>query len=434
MGDFRASLKLPKKDDEFTELIVAISLMSDNLKELIAENQNKTNALSEANKKLQSSHTTLLKAKDNIEKEKAKAEIFLRNIGESILAINKKAEIIMMNEAAEELFGKRIENTLGKSFDQCFDFHDEKNKKVTLNKPIERVIRTMKSNTLSTYYKKSNGKSTVLAITISPILHGGEVNNLVLTFRDISKEKEIDLAKTEFVSLASHQLRTPLTAIKWILEELLLDKKLSHQQREFLLDALESNKRMIVLVNDLLNVSRLEAGKLRITPVKTDINDLVQQVINETLPLCQENKQTIEFKGADKAFIIDVDPQLLRQIISNLLSNSIKYSGPKTSILIKIKKTKTKVIFSISDQGIGIPKKQQARLFQKFFRTNEAIKRSTSGSGLGLYIIKQVIDAMHGQITFKSVENKGSTFTVSLPLKSPTKTGDVKKLIEHRIS
>lgn len=435
LGDFKASLALPEKNDEFTDLIVALNLMTDNLKEMISENYKKTQAIKESEKKLSTSHKTLLKAKDNIEQEKAKAEALLGNIGEGIMATDSKGKVIMMNQAAEKMFNLKISDAIGKLFLDCCDFLDEVGGRLDINKkPMKDVLEKNKTVYLKTIYKKPSGLSTPLATTIAPIIHDGKATGLVATFRDITKEKEVDDAKSEFVSLASHQLRTPLTAIKWILEELMRNPSLSKHQLEYLRDAMKSNSRMISLVNDLLNVSRLETGSISVDSIETDVTTTINQLIKEAKPLFNKKKQKLEFLKPSQKIKIEIDPQLLSQVVGNLISNAIKYSDDNSTIKIKLKKEKTGISIMVVDQGIGVPKEQQHRLFQKFFRTGEAVRRSTSGSGLGLYIVKKVIDAMHGKISFESVENEGTSFSMSFPLKGPTIKGDVKKLIEHKVS
>jgi signal transduction histidine kinase len=272
-----------------------------------------------------------------------------------------------------------------------------------------------------------------LATTLSPIFFGKTLYGVIVTFRDITKEMEVDKAKSEFVSLASHQLRTPLTAIKWLIQVAMKKGSLNKAQKEFLNDALSSNSRMIALVNDLLNVSRLETGILTVNPVHADVNNLLRQLINEVKPTALKKGITIKFNDYKSKLTAYFDTQLVTQVASVFLTNSIDYSHEKQSIQVFLSKKKNNFEISVKDNGVGISKADQKNLFNKFFRSAEAAKLSTHGSGLGLYIVKRILDVCKGSVRCDSVLGKGSTFTVSFPLKMKAVTGG-KGLIRDKIS
>ena len=191
---------------------------------------------------------------------------------------------------------------------------------------------------------------------------------------------------------------------------------------------------MTKLVNDLLNISRLDAGVIGVEPQKIDLVDLLNQLIKEVKPITRGKKQKIQFKTSHKKVIASLDSQLISQVITNLLSNAVKYSDSKTTITVTLKKKSKSVDVIVQDQGIGISEKDQKQLFEKFYRSDYASKESTTGNGLGLYIIKKVLTICNGSIKCKSKEGKGSVFTVNLPLKSPLLKKGGKKLYKHRIS
>lgn len=249
------------------------------------------------------------------------------------------------------------------------------------------------------------------------------------------KLREVDRMKTEFVSIASHQLRTPLSAIKWFLE-MLLDGdagKINKEQRDFLQQAFDSNTRMISLVNGLLNVSRLEAGRIAIEPVPTDLVKLCQVIINESKPLISAHHLKFKFTKPAKIDKINIDPKLISQVVANLLSNGIKYTPGKGKVELKISIEKPNIKISVVDSGMGIPRNQQSKLFQKFFRADNAVSKETEGTGLGLYVAKSVVEASGGKIGFNSEENKGSTFWFTLPLSGSKKMKGEKGLEKTRI-
>lgn len=245
----------------------------------------------------------------------------------------------------------------------------------------------------------------------------------------ITDLKELDKAKTEFISIASHQLRTPLTGIKWFLEMLIKGEigKLSSDQLNTLKQINSSNERLIDLVNALLNISRIESGRLIIDPVPTDLVKLVRSVIEELKPIYQKRHQDLVFtSGKDIPQNISIDPNLIRHVYMNLLTNAIKYTQDNGKINIEITKDESSIISKVSDNGYGIPENLKHRIFQKFFRAENVIKRETDGTGLGLYLVKAVVESSGGSITFDSQENIGTTFVLRLPLKgSIVKEGEV---------
>ncbi len=276
--------------------------------------------------------------------------------------------------------------------------------------------------------KKKNGKTYIAALSISPILDvKGEVKYFVGIERDITKEKAVDRMKTEFISVASHQLRTPLSAVRWFAEMLISGDagKLNKEQKEYVQQMYDSNDRMIELVNALLNVSRIEQGRITIEPEIIDLIKLIDQVIVELTPKIKEKKLHIIVSKHKQLPKISVDPKLVRQVYANLISNAVKYTPENGEIQIYISKKGDDVISQIQDNGVGIPEDQQGRVFNKFFRADNIRSVIPDGTGLGLYIVKSVVQSSGGKIWFESKEGKGTTFWFTLPLSgTPPKKGE----------
>lgn len=278
---------------------------------------------------------------------------------------------------------------------------------------------------------RKNGEQYVAYASVSPILDdSGEVEFFVGIERDITIEKNIDRAKTEFVSLASHQLRTPLSAINWY-AEMLLDGdagKLNKEQSQYISEIYAGNHRMVDLVNALLNVSRIDLGTFAIDPEMTDICAIAASLLEELKPQIMEKKIKVSNKCDDSIPKIFVDPKLIRIVIQNLLTNAIKYTpnGGKVGISI-IKRGKSAVI-EVADNGYGIPENAKGKIFSKLYRADNVRAKDVEGTGLGLYIVKAIVDAAKGDIKFDSTENKGTTFFVSLPLAGMKKKEGTKEL------
>ena len=243
--------------------------------------------------------------------------------------------------------------------------------------------------------------------------------------RVTEKMRELDNIKSNFISVVAHQLRTPLSGIKWTLNMLLSGElgQLTNDQQTFLLKSYESNDRMINLVNDMLGADRVQSGKIQYNFRSVSIVDLLDNLLFEIAPQAEAKKISIKFqddflkmKGADAN--IFADPDTMRAVLQNLLENSVKYTKKNGTIMIDLRKDNNYLILSIADDGIGIPADEQGSVFNRFFRASNAVKIETDGSGLGLFIAKSVVERHGGKIWFESKEGKGTTFFVSIPVKN----------------
>jgi signal transduction histidine kinase len=260
-------------------------------------------------------------------------------------------------------------------------------------------------------------------------MRDGRVFAYVVTEEDITALKQIDKAKTEFVSLASHQLQTPLASINWYAEILMSGDagKMTARQKTYLDEIGTGSKRMAELVGALLNVSRIDMGRFAISPKPVDLEKSLKSAIAEQKFAIDGKHQRLAVSVGEMPESYLADPKLLHIIFQNLLSNAVKYTPDKGRIniacgLISAKKTfgkkvlpETSFCFSVSDSGFGIPRAQQSKIFTKLFRADNAKNMVTDGTGLGLYIVKSIIENAGGEIWFESEENKGSTFYFILP-------------------
>ena len=231
--------------------------------------------------------------------------------------------------------------------------------------------------------------------------------------------RQLDKAKDEFVGMASHQLRTPLTSIKGYISMVLEGDagKISDSQSQLLNEAFNSSERMVRLINDFLNVSRLQTGKFIIDKHPIDLSKVVSQEIDSLTSSAVAHDMKFVYNVPENFPVINLDEGKIRQVIMNFADNAIYYSHENTSIVINLSVDDGEAIFTVQDTGIGVPENEKSKLFSKFFRATNARKQRPDGTGVGLYLAKKIILAHGGKVIFKSSEGKGSTFGFSLPLK-----------------
>ncbi len=247
-----------------------------------------------------------------------------------------------------------------------------------------------------------------------------KLNKIVGVNIDITKDKQVDMNKSEFIALASHQFRTPLTSMHWYTEILLSEDsgKLNDDQKKYLNEIYTSNMHMVNLVNSLLNISRVEMGTFVINTVPCDIIDISKKVIKNSEIIIKNKDIKLSSRFSNNIPKIKVDEKLLSLVLQNLLSNAVFYSenSGKVSFSVKMDESENNVIFKISDNGCGIPEKQQEKIFSKLFRADNVKQKNVNGVGLSLYLSKAIIDYAGGNIYFESKEGKGTSFFVSIPV------------------
>lgn len=345
--------------------------------------------------------------------------LVVQHTSNHIVLTDIDGRVMFANKAAEVLTGYSFEEMRGQTA-RLWGGLMEKTFYANL---WEMVKVKQESFSGKVYNRRKNGEVYVAFMRISPILErDGTLIGFMSTEEDVTELENISDLKTEFVSLAAHQLRTPLTVIRWELEELLVapvgsEFKLS--QRKSLQDVHQKALEMIGLVKKLLDVSHLELGQYVMKLESTDLPSISQKILLEQRALVRKKKLHLTELYGENLSEIDTDPEFVQIILQNFISNAVKYSPSGGTIEVEISLSQQKNIFiRVSDMGIGIPKQQQSRIFQAFSRAENVKKIETTGFGFGLYMTKLIVEHLSGKIWFESTEGKGTTFYVLLPVQS----------------
>lgn len=348
-------------------------------------------------------------ARKKAEQERDKTLAIINNFADGLLVFDKENKLSLVNPQAELFFQIKGQDLIGKSISEIGHLPN-----------VMPLVDLLTEKIKSIYRKKLPlRENLILEVSSVSIVSKDEKIGTLIILHDVTRENLVEKLKTEFVSLSAHQLRTPLSAIKWILK-MLLDGDLgplNKEQKEFLEKAFYSNERMINLINDLLNITRIEEGRFLFEFKPADIIEVTEKIIDSFKDEIERKKIKFEFKKPPKKLSpISLDVEKIKLAIENLIDNAITYTPEGGRVYVSLKGNK-EILFSVKDSGIGIPEDQKERVFTKFFRAKNALKIETEGSGLGLYITKNIIEAHGGKIWFESKENKGSTFYFTLPYK-----------------
>jgi signal transduction histidine kinase len=237
---------------------------------------------------------------------------------------------------------------------------------------------------------------------------------MIGSMMDITARKEAERMKSDFVSFVSHQLRTPISGMSWMLELAEHASALPDEARSYVADARESAARLASLVNDLLDVSRLESGRIPLQIEPVNLAALTESVIAEAQALVRDKGHELDMASTGPR-LVPADEQLLRQVVANLLSNAIKYTPAGGRINVRVAQDNGFVRWAVTDSGIGIPEGAQSRLFEKFYRADNAVATETEGTGLGLHLVRLIVEQFGGHVWVESGEGRGATFGFALP-------------------
>ncbi len=351
--------------------------------------------------------------------DQAETDALFLSIGDGAFVTDSEGRISRINQVALDILGFKYKDVAGKWYPATVIAEDTDGNAISnLARPISQVFLTGRPISARLFYKRKDGSRVPVSLTVSPVLRNSKPIGAIEVFRDITNELALEQAKDDFISIASHQLRTPATAVKQYVGMLLDDYagKLSPPQKKLLKKAYESNDRQLTIIEDLLKVARVDSGNIQLNIETTDIVLLLDDVVSELAVKAHARHQTIELDSAVDDLAVNVDVNRIRMVFENLIDNAIKYTPERKKIQVKIRRQLNHADIKIIDEGVGIAAKDMAKLFKKFTRIPNNLSIEAGGSGLGLYWAERIVKLHKGRIDISSTPGKGSMFNVRLPL------------------
>ena len=360
-------------------------------------------------------------ANSKIGEEKTKYEMVLASIGDGMITVDGAGQIVLLNSAAEKMFGWRKEEIAEKGLSEVITAEDEKGNLIPFNERTMSIAlaRGATMHSSSYYYRKDNTKFPA-SLTASPIKVGGKIIGAIGLFRDITKEKEVDRMKTDFISTVSHEIRTPLTTIREGISQALdgILGETTQKQKEVFSIVLEDSDRLKRIIDNLLDISKIEAGMVELKKEFVDLGGTVKSVVAGFSLLAKEKSLSLETNFSPEKIKAFADKDRIIQVFTNLIGNSLKFTQ-SGQININLSQKDKFIECAVSDTGGGIAKEDLPRVFSKFQQFGRTAGPGEKGTGLGLSITKAIVELHKGKIWIDSELEKGTKVTFSLPIYSP---------------
>jgi len=392
--------------------IIDLKKTQDELKETVRELKTSEKSISEA-------YNDLTVLEKEIEGEHNRILAIISNFSDPILFVNNEGRVQLFNPEAKKVFDLK-DNAMGEKIAKTNNFAIENFSKIINRKFIVKPKSEAKfavENEEEIEIEISEQKMTY-KVTTRDVLDRGYFLGTIKIFTNLTREKEIDKLKSEFITIAAHQLRTPLTAIKWVIKSVMEGETgpVNDEQKQYLEKGYESNERIITLVNDMLDVSRIEDGRFGYNFSKQNFLETLNEVVENLQGQIKEHHINFSMKIPSEVPLVTLDRDKITLVLQNLLENAVKYTPDNGKVSIDVKTTAKVLKVSVKDNGVGVPAEDQKKIFTKFFRAQNVMRMETEGSGLGLFIVKNIISKHGGEISFKSEEGRGTEFTFEIPL------------------
>lgn len=350
-------------------------------------------------------------AQESTESERQRLDSVLRHMSDGVIATDRRGRIVIMNTAALDILNLKSEKVIGIPLLSILPLDEKVTFRELLETQQERLIHI-----------EEDGEDSIVQCEFSVIQReSGFISGLVCVLTDVTEQQKIDRERRNFVSNVSHELRTPLTSIKSYTEALVDGAWENKEIAPGFLKVIETETdRMMRMITDLLNLSRMDQNRLALEKEFINMNELVLHIVNRFEMVLQsepyrDKNYRILTDITQRDLWVELDQDKITQVLDNIINNAIKYSPDGGRIIIRLMETHTDIIVSVSDEGLGISRKDIPHLFDRFYRVDKARSRAMGGSGLGLAIAQEVVQLHGGKIWVNSIENKGSTFFVSLP-------------------
>ena len=361
-------------------------------------------------------------AKSNIAKraESGRLESIVTNLSDGVVMYDNNFKILVFNNSAEDIFHLKREQVIGEYFgpERAGDPKYRLLTQTIFPSLAPTVVRRSEAGAYPQIVDISFPDREFRVSTDRLLDEKKEVLGFVKLVQDRTREVELLKSKSEFITIAAHQLRTPLTAVNWIFESFSEEKEFSPEDRELAGNGLAATRKLLKIVNDLLDVSKIEEGRFGYNFEQVNIIDFISEVLTNAQAIAKEYGIKLYLdKGGEQSVMVTIDPNRLGLALSNLIDNAVRYNVKNGSVTVTVKRLTEKpyVEVSVKDTGIGIPPQNISKIFTKFFRAENVLKRETEGSGLGLYITKNIVNRHGGTVWAESVVDRGTTFHFTLP-------------------
>jgi len=387
---------------------INISLTTEGYIKKLADLIKQNEALSNSKEELSNLVGQLEKQQKLLGLEKAKTSAIIDSLPNGLLVTSRDGNIFLVNQELERILGMEAGNLLGKFVPSVLP-------DMQLTETFDTINKSHHEITVFDYKSIDNKKRITIESTSRPIILHGDIFGVVYILKDKTQEKATERAQKEFVSLASHQLRTPITSIKWNSEIILSSEGINNEIKIAANDIYRESIRMEKLVNSLLNLSRIDLGKIKFNTQEIYLDKYIESLFSTLSPELNSKNISFQTNILYKGPILN-DPVYIDIIIGNIVYNAVKYSNKNGSVTINVSKKLDLFSIEIKDTGIGIPQSQQSQIFSRLFRADNAKNCQPDGNGLGLYVVKKLVDLMQGNVWFESSENQGTTFFIELPI------------------
>jgi PAS domain S-box-containing protein len=359
---------------------------------------------------------------EELAEEKELLAVTLSSMADAVVAVDADNRIMLLNKAAEQITGWQFREAKGRPVDEVIKICNEQTRQ-SAESPIDKVLesRKLETGTEHDILISRLGRECPVSATAAPIRkNDGNMTGIVMVFRDVSQQREIDRMKSDFISSVSHELRTPLTSIKAYAETMLCDKNMTADtQQEFLKIIDEESDRLTNLINGILEISKIESGTIEIVRTRVKAADVLKRGAEELRHVAEKKHITLKCDIDDNLPEFLGDENKIRSMITNLVTNAIKFTPENGAITVSAKMCNDELVVKVSDTGMGIPKDDLNKIFGRFYRVHRP-GQQIQGTGLGLAIVREIVLRHDGRIDVESEINKGSTFTVYLPVSPQT--------------